>query len=91
MNQHICMGVQSCTAHFSLRLYLQMVEPFIPAEGEFLTFLTQLRAVYDSWLRGKSPDKFNFVSLQGTLAGTLEEVSDSYSLSSTWSSVRMSR
>ena len=48
---------------------------YIPLEPEFLNFIITMRAEYDHWLKQAGvKDKFSAVSLQGTLAGTLQEV-----------------
>ena len=50
------------------------MESYIALEMEFLTFITQIRAVYDSWLKQVGQTKLVSVSLSGTLADTLQEV-----------------
>ena len=48
---------------------------YIPLELEFLNFVTQIRAEYDPWLKQtEGQNKLSLVSLQGTLAETLQEV-----------------
>lgn len=57
-----------------LRQFVEVVESYIPLELEFFNLLTNLRAVYDSWLRQMASSRFNTVSITGTLSGALREV-----------------
>ncbi len=61
--------------------YIKTVEVYIPLEAELLNFITDLRAVYDSWLKlAGSTHKLSKVSVEGTLAATLQEVRTLYTV-----------
>ena len=85
MLKHTCFAVSGIsnvpfpsTFHYTYthpRHYVEVVVSYIPLELEFLSFIIQIRAEYDPWLKQAGiKDKFSAVSLQGTLTGTLEEV-----------------
>ena len=54
---------------------MEVVESYIPLELEFFNLVTTLRAVYDSWLRQTSSNKFSYASITGTRSAALREVS----------------
>ena len=85
MLKHTCFAVSGIsnvpfpsTFHYTYthpRHYVQVVVSYIPLEQEFLTFVTQIRAEYDPWLKqAGAQNKFLAVSSQGTLSETLQEV-----------------
>ena len=54
--------------------YIKQLESYISQESDFHLFVTTMRAEYDFWLMHAGQEKFKAISVQGTLAGTLEEV-----------------
>ena len=57
------------------RHFINTIENYLLEENDFYHFVVTLRSVYTSWLKQEGPAKLKAISLQGTLAGALEEVS----------------
>ena len=62
-----------CT-HISYSGYIIMLESYITQESDFFLFITKMQEEYTLWLKEAGEGKFKTVSMQETLAGTLEEV-----------------
>ena len=56
------------------RNYLDCISGFIPSKDDVAHLVTSLRALYQSWISENHPSILKSLSIEGTVAGAIQEV-----------------